>query len=248
MLIYSARPDATHVAGFRRWKELGRHVQKGEKGIAILAPMIGRQKSDKDPDNSGNAKDTDADTTTRRVFGFRTVHVFDVSQTEGDDLPEFAEPTGDPGVYTTRLRKQIRSLGIELLEENIPGGALGLSEGGRITIQPDMPPARTAATLVHELAHERLHRTERRAETDKLIRETEAEAVTFAVCQHIGIESNSSSSDYIRLYGGSLETLQQSLEHIRCCTAEILEGLLADKIEVDSPTVEPLNRSQKTLF
>ena len=223
-------------------------MRKGQKGIPILAPMIGRQKSDKATDDNGYAEETDADSTTRQVFGFRTVHVFDVSQTEGDDLPEFAEPIGDPGVYTTRLREQIHSLGIELLEENIPGGALGMSEGGRITIQPDMPPARKAATLVHELAHERLHRTERRAETDKLIRETEAEAVAFAVCQHIGIESKSSSSDYIRLYGGSAETLQQSLEHIRCCTAEILDGLMLDEVAVDSPNANRLKLTQGTLF
>ncbi|MEP3479743.1 MAG: ArdC-like ssDNA-binding domain-containing protein [Fuerstiella sp.] len=246
MLIYSTLPDATHVAGFKRWRELGRQVRKGEKGIPILAPMVRRKKADDEPTDSMKVDSSEGGTQRRQVFGFRAAHVFDVTQTDGDELPKFSEPTGDPGQYIHRLREQIRSLGIELIEEPIPGGALGMSEGGRITIQPGMTPAHTVATMIHELGHERLHRTERRESTSKLVRETEAEAVAFAVCQRIGIESNSSSSDYIRLYGGSSETLQQSLEHIRKCTAEILEDLLEDGDGSSTTTAVP--KQQLRLF
>src|SRR5229473_3169505 len=86
LLICSQRPDATHVAGFHAWLKLRRYVRKGEKGIVILAPMVGRKKTD----------DTLTTDEQMRLFGFRAAHVFDVSQTEGDPLPEFATIKGDP--------------------------------------------------------------------------------------------------------------------------------------------------------
>lgn len=240
LLIFAQRPDAVHVAGFHTWKDLGRHVNKGEKGIAILAPMVKRNKerSKDEPAESDEASES-------TVIGFRPVHVFDVSQTDGDPLPEFAEVTGDPSVYTHRLKQHIRSLGIELREDSIPGGALGMSEGGTITILPELPPAKMTAVLIHEAAHEILHRGERRSDTTRQIRETEAEAVAFAVCKRIGLEPNTSSSDYIRLYGGSQETLQQSLEHIRECTAGLLQALLNSD---EDESQQPHSKIQQQLF
>ncbi len=213
---------------------------KGKKGIAILAPVLRKKKSDDTETQPSPDNETEEN---RVVVGYRVAHVYDVSQTDGDPLPEFAEATGDPGEYIDRLRAQIRGLGIELIEEWIPGGADGMSEGGRITVKPNLSPAKLAATLVHELAHELIHRGARRKETTKLIRETEAEAVAFAVCRRIGVEPNSSSSDYIRLYGGERETLQGSLNEIRLCTAEILERLL----NTDDAT-PPSAKTQQMLF
>src|SRR5580692_888246 len=93
LLIYSQRPEATHVAGFHAWLNLRRYVRKGEKGIVILAPMVGRKKSD---DQLTEDEQT-------RLFGFRAAHVFDVSQTDGEALPEFATVQGDPQQYTEPL-------------------------------------------------------------------------------------------------------------------------------------------------
>src|SRR6266853_6218270 len=90
LLICSQRPDATYVAGFHAWLKMRRYVRKGEKGIVILAPMVGRKKSD--------GELTEDEQT--RVFGFRAAHVFDISQTDGEPLPEFAAITGDPQGYT----------------------------------------------------------------------------------------------------------------------------------------------------
>jgi len=241
LLIFAQRPDAVHVAGFHTWKDLGRHVIKGEKGIAILAPMVKRSKDQSEDEPAGSEEAPQSS-----VIGFRPVHVFDVSQTNGDPLPEFAEVTGDPSIYTHRLKQHIRNLGIQLREDSIPGGALGMSEGGTITILPDLPPAKMTALLIHEAAHEILHRGERRSDTTRQIRETEAEAVAYAVCKRIGLEPNSSSSDYIRLYGGSQETLQHSLEHIRECTAGLLQALLNnDEHKSDQP---PSPKIQRQLF
>jgi len=243
LLIYGQRPEASHVAGFRAWKDLGRFVRKGEKGIRILAPILKRKNVELAADPTDETAD---EAKAKSIVGFRAVHIFDVSQTEGDALPEFAEPTGNPGFYLARLQQQIRSLGIELLEDWIPGGALGMSSGGRITIQPELPSAKKTSVLIHELAHERLHRGPRRAETDQRLRETEAEAVAYAVSRRIGIEPNTASSDYIRLYGGSKESLQQSLEHIRSCTAEILHLILPNSDVATIAEVPP--KTQQTLF
>lgn len=219
MLIALQRPDATQVAGFHAWKKLGRNVMKGERGIRILAPVL--RKKDKD-DEESDSEDT------QRVIAFRAVSVFDISQTEGDDLPEFATVAGDPGVYIERVRTQISAAGIQLDTDYIESGASGVSRGGAITIRPGLQPAEEFSVLVHEFAHELLHRGERRHETTKQIRETEAEAVAFAVCHSVGLETGSAASDYIQLYNGSSETLQESLHHIRDCAARILKGLLSD--------------------
>ncbi len=102
LLIYSQKPEATHVAGFHAWLTLRRYVRKGEKGIVILAPMVGKKKTESEL--------TEDEQT--RVFGFRAAHVFDVSQTEGEPLPEFATVRGDPQNYTVRMKAFVTGKGI----------------------------------------------------------------------------------------------------------------------------------------
>src|SRR5436190_638308 len=91
LLINSQRPDATRVAGFHTWHDVGRSVKKGEKGIMILAPVLVKQK-----DQTRAARQEAKTAEMFRLAGFRTAYVFDVSQTEGKPLPEFAKTTGDP--------------------------------------------------------------------------------------------------------------------------------------------------------
>jgi len=215
LLIYSQRPDATHVAGFHAWLTLRRFVRKGEKGIAILAPMVGRKKAD-------DALTEDEQT---RLYGFRAAHVFDVSQTEGEPLPEFATVSGDPQGYADRLTQFVASQGIALTYDSKIAPAKGLSCGGKITLLPDMPPAETFAVLAHETAHELLHRGDRRKETTHTIRETEAEAVAFVVCSAIGLDANTSSSDYIQLHAGDKATLAESLAFIQQTASVILQAI-----------------------
>lgn len=218
MLIALQCPQATHVAGYTTWPKLGRYVRKGEKGIAILAPLLVRRK--------GETSDGDRDDErVRLLIGFKVVHVFDVSQTDGEPLAEFAAISGDPGERLPQLRDLVRAEGITLLYEPIPGGALGQSAGGEITVIPGLPPAEEFSVLVHELAHELLHRGERRAETTKTVRETEAEAVAFVVSQGIGLDCSTRSSDYIQLYAGNAETLSESLDHIQKAATKILSAL-----------------------
>lgn len=220
ILVALQFPEARIVQGFHAWKKLGRSVKKGEKGIGIIAPMIGRKKDD-DSGKTDKSKE-------KAIFGFKVVHVFDVSQTEGDEMPEFADVTGDPGDNIEAVEALIRSHGIELVYEVIPCGADGLSKKGTIVIAPDLEPAARLATLVHEVSHEFMHQSsERRMETTKTIRETEAEAVSHVVCQALGLETLEHSADYIQLYNGDVEVLAKSMDHIQKTAAKILEGIQA---------------------
>ncbi|QDV62026.1 ArdC-like ssDNA-binding domain-containing protein [Crateriforma conspicua] len=216
MLIAMQKPDATIVAGFGHWKKLGRFVKKGERGIGILAPLISKRKADDD-----NAEDEK----TKRVFGFRVVHVFDVSQTEGKELPELRSFTGDPGKKLQDLEEVVRGKDIELQYEPIAGGALGVSSGGKITVLPGLEAAEQFSVLAHELAHEMLHRGDRRKDTTKIIRETEAEAVAYAVSRAVGLNCSTGSSDYIKLWNGDNEVLMQSLDLIRDVASSIITDL-----------------------
>lgn len=222
MLIAMQNPDASRVAGFHAWKKLGRSVKKGEKGIAILAPVV-RRKSEPEDDESGS---DEAKAEQRPLIGCKVVHVFDVSQTKGRPLPGIDEITGNPGHYFEKLRRFVSELGIELRTEPIPGGADGVSHGGAITLRPGMEEGKAFGVLSHETAHELLHRTARRSETTKTIRETEAEAVAFVVSKAVGLEAGSAASDYIQLYNGNRDTLQESLSHIRECATRILDAIM----------------------
>jgi antirestriction protein ArdC len=216
LLIFSQRPHATHVAGFHTWLKLGRHVRKGEKGIVILAPMVGRKKKD---DELIEDEET-------RVFGFRAAHVFDVSQTDGDALPEFAKVNGDPQGYTERLRTFVAGLGIALEYSERIEPAKGISSGGKITLLPGLDAAETFSVLAHEVAHEMLHRGDRRSQTTHTVRETEAEAVAFVVSCAIGLDVSTASSDYIQLHAGDGTRLSDSLAVVQLTAAAILNAIM----------------------
>ena len=225
--IARQRPTATRVAGFHAWKELGRFVKRGEKGIQILAPMVGqrRKKDDADPNRTqgDNVKPAPV------LIGFRAVYVFDVAQTEGAELPEFEHNiTGEVGEHHDRLIAFLDSQNIALeYTENI-APALGVSYGGKIAILPGQSPAETLVCLVHETAHELLHKSDRRTMTTATVRETEAEAVAFIVGQSIGLEMGRASSDYIQMYAGNAALLAESLEVIQRTSAVILDAITGE--------------------
>jgi antirestriction protein ArdC len=209
LLIWSQMPEATHVAGFHKWKDLGRQVKKGEKGIVILAPIVRRIAT----------KTVEEE---EQLFGFKTAHVFDINQTSGKDLPAFAEVHGKPGEHLTRLHKALKDSGIELRYPSQLGSAVGLSRGGCIEVKQGLSEAEEFAVLVHEWAHEILHHQKGVENISKTILETEVEAVSYIVCKAIGLDTNTASSDYIQLYNGKKETLMQSLERIREASGKIL--------------------------
>jgi len=222
MLIARQKPSATNVAGVRTWNSLGRFVRRGEKGILILAPMIGKKHN---PVDEATAENGEEKTREAQLYGFRAVYVFDISQTEGKDLPTLTEVEGDVSGYRERLVKFVETQGIELSYSEKIGPTKGLSHGGKITLLSGMQPAEEFSTLVHEIGHEMLHRGERRTLTTKSVRETEAEAVAFVVCQAIGLDTGTASADYIALWNGNGDPLRESLEAVQQTAAVILGGI-----------------------
>ena len=234
MEIARQMPTATRVAGFFAWKQLGRFVKAGSKGIRILAPIVGiRRKTGEEA-----AKSDPIYPNKPVLVGFRSAYVFDISQTDGVDLPEMREVSGDPGENLDRLTAFVRSHGIQLVYSDDLKGALGMSYGGRIAILSGQTKAEEFSTLVHETAHELLHKAERRTATTKTVRETEAEAVAFVVGKAVGLVTGSASADYIHLYHGNASLLAESLEVIQQTASVILAALeppITDEVTSEEP-------------
>jgi antirestriction protein ArdC len=227
--IARQKPDATRVAGLYAWNQLGRNVRKGEHGIRILAPVIGiRRKKDSEAEKDIRTQNQGM------LVGFRSAYVFDVSQTDGKELPELSSKvSGDVGERRERLIDFTIAQGIQLEFKESIAPALGVSYGGKIVLLPGQSTAEEFSTLVHELAHEMLHKAERRTATTKVVRETEAEAIAFVVGQTIGLNTGSASADYIHLYHGNAALLAESLEVIQKTSAVILSAL-QPPIKVDA--------------
>jgi hypothetical protein len=218
--IARQRPDATRVAGMYAWNQFGRKVKKGERGIRILAPIVGvKRKKDEEAEKDITKQNT------RVLVGFRNTYVFDVSQTEGAELPAMREMSGEVGENRARLIAFINKQNIELVfTENI-APALGMSYGGRIAVLPGQSEAEEFSTLVHELAHEMLEHAKRRTTTTKVVREMEAESIAFVVGKAVGLNTGTASADYIHLYHGNASLLAESLEVIQQTSAVILAAL-----------------------
>jgi len=203
--ILMSFPEATQVAGFQRWKSMGRYVKKGEKGIPILAPILFKEDPD-DPDSENILR------------GFKVVYVYDINQTEGEPLPE--PPDWKSPEKNTELEEKLiqfaRKRGILVSVVKQRGDCQGVSKGGAIEIDPSAG----TKTLIHEIGHEILHRDENRP-TDSCLRELEAEAVAYVVSKHFGLNITS-SPNYIALNGANSEMILGHLERIRKTSMEII--------------------------
>jgi hypothetical protein len=178
--------------------------------------LLVRRKAENDADRGDNSPP---------ISGFRPVYVFDVSQTDGQELPQIGMVHGEPREYHERLHAfaDVQGISIEYSSEIAP--ARGTSSGGQIKLLPGQSEAEAFSTLAHELAHELLHRGDRRSITTPRIRETEAEATAFVVCYAIGLETSSAASDYIQLWNGDAQVLTESLDHVRRGASQILTAL-----------------------
>ena len=232
LLISMQRPGATHVAGFRTWQKLGRQVKQGEKGIRIFAPIVWRKKSEEKPEGKGEDPE--------ELVRFRSVCVFDVAQTDGKPLPEFTQARGEPGEYTGRLLDFAAERGIDVEFSSALVSAHGMSAGGKILVRKGLSPAEEFSVLAHELAHELLHRDEDEL-LSRTVRETEAEAVAFVVCQAVGLEATNAAADYIQLYLGSKETLLESLQRVREAAVEII-GAIMKKESAEASSCETVRQ------
>ncbi len=205
-------------------------MKRGAKDISILAPVVVRSPRADEDTNS----ETEEQETEKMVVAFRGATVFDVADTDGAPLPDIHRAHGEPGVYLERLREHIVEQGITIEHAECLAGADGMSCGGKILLRKTLPPAEVFSVLVHELSHEMLHHGED-VPANKTVRETEAEAIAFVVCEAIGIDSRLASADYVLLYDGNVETLRQSLHRIRRTAHRILDAIVKE----DTAGVEP---------
>jgi antirestriction protein ArdC len=248
VLIQSQRPTATRVAGYHTWRDLGRSVRRGEKGIVIYAPVIAKTEPSRPALLPGERPPKP-----KEVVGFRAAYVFDIEQTEGKPLPVPARTRGDPAAHLDRLKETIAAHRIELAYDASIAPADGLSTGGVIKIRPGLEAAEEFSVLTHELAHELLHQGERRAGLSQTVRETQAEAVAYVVSHAIGLDTNTAARDYISLYDGNAETLTQFLAAVQRASSEILKDLLPERPAQDrepdgpEPPDTPADRGPKQL-
>jgi len=196
----------------------------------IFAPIVGRKRrknvEQENPEPADARARPQAGKTEPELFGFRPVYVWDVSQTEGEEPPKLDEATGDPEERLPWLIEFVESQAIKFEYSEKIAPARGMSYGGKIQLLPAMTPAETFSTLVHETAHELIHKAERRTLITKTVKETEAEAVAFVVLNAIGLETTVASASYIQLYHGNAALLQESLGVVQR-TAAIILGAIA---------------------
>lgn len=208
LLILQQRPEATLVAGLKRWNELGRQVRKGEKAIAILAPTLKRVELEDGATGEVRVE--------QRLVGFHTTYVFDVSQTEGKPVQFGKDVPQGAGLYA-RLKA---ACPMEVREEALPAGRMGSTDGKRIVLSSFLSPTTRAETLLHEWAHTLLHFGKERKGV--AVEELEAEAVAYAVGRELGLPM-STSRDYILHWHGTVEGLEAALDRIQRAAREILE-------------------------
>ena len=232
LMVFIQRPDATLVAGFNKWKSLNRSVKKGQKGIAIFAPCKYRVP----PENGPSATPSDGKNQEANRFqlkGFRVVHVFDISQTEGEELPDLdavrpklLDGDAPEGIWDA-LVAQANEAGFEVIREQ------KRTENGYcdflkkvISVRPDVAPAQAVKTLVHELGHALLHGDQ--PVTSREVAEVEVESVAFIVCDALGLDTSDYSFAYVACWAeGSGALVRDTAERVIGCAKRILECLVA---------------------
>ncbi len=232
----------TRVAGYRAWQKLNRHVRRGERGLAILAPLTRKV-------------DTEQGEEERRLFGFKAVHVFDISQTDGEPLPEIrpALVEGDLptewGVVTSLIADAGFSL--QVTESDRLGEANGLTdyETRQVVVRASLPGAQRFKTAVHELAHIRLHEptTQGRPNCRGVV-EVEAESVAFMVCASLGVDSTGYSLPYVAGWsGGDIDKVASTADRVMRCAHGVLDALEAARRPRLAKDLEPAGSNGVTI-
>ena len=249
MLILMQNPAASCVAGFHTWKkEFGRNVKAHESGLKILAPCPYRRFIEQDKLDKDGTPVLDAageplrERTLVQYMRFRIVTVFDISQTEGKELPciGVSELSGDIAHFEELANAITNVSPVPILYEAPHGAAKGCFNHvtEEILIRPGMSQKQTLKTMLHEISHATLHRRKKNEppSKDQHTREVEAESVAYVVCQHFGIDTSDYSFGYVAGWskGKELDELKASLDTIRSCAASLI-----DAIESKCPSLQP---------
>jgi len=245
ILISMQFPQATHVAGFSAWKiNFGRTVCKGEKGIKILAPCPHIVKKEVPliyPSTQRPVIGADGYAVTEMreitIPSFKVVHVFDISQTEGRELPTLGAKHLEGSVenYRNFYQSLLQTAAVPVTFERLEGGTHGYYylKDNRIVLGENMSELQTIKTFIHEIAHAKLHSLEQKSEKDRFTKEVEAESVAYTVCRHYGLDTSEYSFHYIAGWSSSkeLKELKQSLETIRNTSSQLIEQIDQNLIE-----------------
>jgi hypothetical protein len=228
LLIATQKPRATQVAGWRGWNELGRRVKQGEKGIMIFAPILSEPKQ---------AESSDEETEPQQeLLGFRPVRVFDVAQTEGEELTEPSLfDNVDLAATLAKLTEFAASQGIKIEYSDTITPARGTSYRGVVRLLPDMEAAETLSVFVRELAVQMLYETQRRSFITRDVLLREAKAVAFVVGEALRFEQE--PAENIQLYRGNLNLLAESLQVVQR-TAAVILGAISPKDGQNSQVVQ----------
>ena len=229
MLIHMQCPGATHVAGYRQWQEkFNRHVRQGEKGIAILAPITNTTTENEieEVEIDGEIVEREVEKKVDKTY-FRAVYVYDISQTEGEEIPQIDTSLEDTkSGLLEPLIEYAENEGINVQYKSLPDKSEGYTKGDdEIIINQNRNDKEKTAILIHEIAHIRLHQGEEvegEIKYNKEIKEMEAEAVAFVVMNHFGLEIK--SDNYLALYKESYD-LKESLERIKNISKRIINWL-----------------------
>jgi antirestriction protein ArdC len=216
MLIAMQRPEATRVAGFNRWKELGRTVRKGEKGIAILAPMTYKRTDEAGEDTYG-------------IRGFRLAYVFDVEQTDGEPIPDIRPETLEgeaPEGLWDALAAQVAAAGYTLTTGDT-GAANGYTEPATrtVVISGRLGPLAAVKTLAHELAHIELGHTLDEYRTCRDRNETEAESTAAILLGAHGVDTDAYSTAYITHWAKDGKQVREAAEAVLKAARAILDRI-----------------------
>lgn len=264
LLIAMQKPDATYVAGYTSWeKNFDRHVQKGQKGIRILAPSPYKIKKDVDkldPNTQQPVIGRDGTPLKERVEvtipAYKITTVFDISQTEGRELPEIASDLQDDVEGYSRFMEALKAASPVPIETRpIEGGSHGYYhiEDKLIVIKEGMSQQQTLKTCIHEIAHAILHDKDTGKEKDNLpdrrTKEVEAESVAYTVCQHFGIDSSEYSFGYVAGWssGKNLEELKTSMNTIRATASDIINSVEKSLYKAKEQTMDKVNEQVKTM-
>lgn len=239
LLIALQNPGATHVASYTDWKnKFHRQVMKGEKAIRIIAPAPYKKEIEKEVKN-GLTGEIKKEKTEIVIPAYKTVSVFDISQTEGNELPVIGvdELKGDVGNYE-ELKDILKDLSpVEILYDETPGDAKGFYDitEKKIVIKKGLEQMQEIKTLVHEMAHALLHDKDgslvdnvtQDIEWNRRTKEVQAESVAYTVCQHLGIDTSEYSFGYIAGWSSGREKkeLKNSMETIRKTVNHLIGGI-----------------------
>lgn len=246
LLIAMQKPDSSYVAGYTAWQnKFKRNVIKGEKGIKIIAPCpykVSKEKVKIDPLTNTPILDKDGkpviEVKEESIPSFKVVSVFDVSQTEGKELPDISVDmlTGNvenfKDVYLSIEAISPVPITLEPIKDDMFGYFSHVDK--RIVIKDNLSELHTLKTMIHEIAHAKLHDFDLEASIedkqnlpDKRTKEVEAESIAYTVCSHFGLDTSDYSFGYIAGWSGSKETevLKKSLDTIRTTSAEIINGI-----------------------